>query len=65
MGLSLGFQKVCLFVMFLLVSITEAQNQNQYKAFDVRKYGAVSDGKTDNSKVRNSVQMMLLYIYII
>lgn len=49
MGLKLTFGWVCLLVLSLSVCITEAQGQT--KDFNVKNYGAIADGKTDNSKV--------------
>ncbi|KAJ6966168.1 hypothetical protein NC652_003909 [Populus alba x Populus x berolinensis] len=49
MGLILAFVRV-LFLTFLLVWYTDAGASNSYKVFNVKKYGAVSDGKTENNK---------------
>ncbi|KAF9666622.1 hypothetical protein SADUNF_Sadunf16G0247900 [Salix dunnii] len=49
MGLILGSVRV-LFLTLLLVWLTDAGANNGYKVFSVKKYGAVSDGKTENSK---------------
>jgi hypothetical protein len=47
-----------LFVLFLLVSSTEA---SQYKVFNVQNYGANADGNTDNSVVINHVNSFSLF----
>ncbi|KAK9277864.1 hypothetical protein L1049_027421 [Liquidambar formosana] len=47
MGSSLAFQRICI-LMLLLVWITKVRGQTKF--FNVMKYGAVPDGKTDNSK---------------
>ncbi|XP_059639022.1 polygalacturonase-like [Cornus florida] len=47
MGFSSVFNIVFIAVLFLVVSITNALQSN---VFDVTHYGAVADGKTDNSK---------------
>lgn len=49
MGLKLTFGWVCLLILSLSVCITEAQGQT--KDFNVKNYGAIADGATDNSKV--------------
>nr|XP_023925812.1 exopolygalacturonase-like [Quercus suber] len=48
MGLKLTFGWVCLLILSLSVCITEAQGQT--KDFNVKNYGAIADGSTDNSK---------------
>ena len=49
MGLKLTFGWVCLLILSLWVCITEAQGET--KDFNVKNYGAIADGATDNSKV--------------
>ncbi|XP_031285748.1 exopolygalacturonase-like [Pistacia vera] len=38
------------FLIFLFARATNAQEERRIKIFDVRKYGAVADGRTDNTK---------------
>ena len=47
MGLKLTW--VCLLILSLSVCVTEAQGET--KDFNVKNYGAIADGATDNSKV--------------
>lgn len=51
----MGFMIFCsgriLFLMFLLVWCIEETKGGEPKIFNVLKYGAVADGKTDNSQV--------------
>ncbi|OMO92658.1 Glycoside hydrolase, family 28 [Corchorus olitorius] len=47
MAWQLGFARVIFFGIFLLVSLSNAQNE---KTLDVRNYGAKGDGRTDNTK---------------
>ncbi|KAJ6298292.1 hypothetical protein OIU76_019441 [Salix suchowensis] len=49
MGLILAFVRV-LFLTLLLVWFADAGANNGYKVFNVKKFGAVSDGKTESSK---------------
>ncbi|KAJ6751904.1 hypothetical protein OIU85_002334 [Salix viminalis] len=49
MGLILAFVRV-LFLTLLLVWFADAGANNGYRVFNVKKFGAVSDGKTENSK---------------
>lgn len=51
-GLSMVIQ--CVWLLLFLVFINNVQAQR--KTFNVKQYGAVANGKTDNSKV---------YIYLI
>jgi galacturan 1,4-alpha-galacturonidase len=63
MGLILAFVRV-LFLMFLLVWYTDARASNGYKVFNVKKYGAVSNGKTENNKVINKSFINLIFLAI-
>lgn len=63
MGLILAFVRV-LFLTFLLVWYTDAGASNGYKVFNVKKYGAVSDGKTENNKVINKSFINLIFLAI-
>ncbi|KAJ0047054.1 hypothetical protein Pint_04937 [Pistacia integerrima] len=49
MGLTRGFSSV-FFLIFLFALATNAQEERRIKIFDVSKYGAVADGRTDNTK---------------
>lgn len=56
--MSLAMQRVGL-LMLLLVRIIEAQGQ--LKLFNVKKYGAIADGKTDNAKVYSFLVQYMLF----
>ncbi|XVF04475.1 hypothetical protein REPUB_Repub05bG0086100 [Reevesia pubescens] len=47
MALQLGFDRVFFSIIFLLLSLARAHNS---MTFNVRNYGAVADGRTDNRK---------------
>ncbi|KAJ6753959.1 PECTIN LYASE-LIKE SUPERFAMILY PROTEIN [Salix purpurea] len=49
MGLILAFVRV-LFLTLLLVWFADAGANNGYRVFNVKKFGAVSDGRTESSK---------------
>lgn len=51
MGLTRGFSSV-FFLILLFASVSKA-HERRIKIFDVRKYGAVADGRRDNTKVIN------------
>jgi hypothetical protein len=53
MSLKFSFGWVCL-LLSLLVWVNEAKGQA--KIFDVKKYGAIADGVTDNSEVIDMIQ---------
>ena len=55
MALQLGVARVFFAIFFLLVSLAGVHNA---KTFNVRNYGAVADGRTDNRKVSTNVGLI-------
>jgi hypothetical protein len=56
----MGFTRI-LFLTLLFVWAADVQCQN-VRIFNVKKYGAIPDGKTENSKVNPSFDMHKLHI---
>lgn len=51
--LSFAFKRVCLFALMLLVFTNEVHGQTN--VFNVKDFGAIPDGRTVNSEVRNQL----------
>lgn len=57
MDQKLAFARVFFAILFLMLSLAGAHNA---KLFDVRNYGAVADGQTDNRKVISTNVMIFI-----